>query len=321
MGIVVTGGSGFIGSNFIEGLLESHPDDMIVNVDKMTYASDLWYNSSVSKRGNYKFVNIDIQDFGSMRKIVRDADLVVNFAAESHVDNSILNSRPFVLSNIVGVHTLLELARTYDFKFHQVSTDEVYGALETNSPNEFDESTPYDPRNPYSATKASADFLVRAYYNTYGIHTTISNSGNNFGPHQHPEKLVPKTIMHALKGKKIPIYGRGDQMRDWIYVKDHCSAIELIIEKGKVGETYVIGSSAGKVSNIELVKTIIGLINNRSDLIEFVNDRPGHDVRYAINPSKIKRELLWAPKYSLIDGLRETISHYTSHIERYMGKI
>lgn len=321
MGIVVTGGSGFIGSNFIENLLESHPDDMIVNIDKMTYASDPWYNSNVSKKGNYKFVNIDIQDFDSMRRIVKDADLVVNFAAESHVDNSILNSRPFVFSNIVGVHTLLELARTYDFKFHQVSTDEVYGTLETNSPNEFDESTPYDPRNPYSATKASADFLVRAYYNTYGIEATISNSGNNFGPHQHPEKLVPKTIMHALKGKKIPIYGRGDQMRDWIYVKDHCSAIELVIEKGKVGETYVIGSSAERIANVELVRKIIGLINNRFDLIEFVKDRPGHDFRYALNPRKIKEELSWSPKFSFTDGLKETIIHYTNNLERYIGKI
>lgn len=321
MEIVVTGGSGFIGSNFIDNWVDSNPDDIVVNVDKMTYASDPWYNSSASKKHNYRFVNSDIQDFDSMKKILRDADLVVNFAAESHVDNSISNSRPFIFSNVVGVHVLLELARMYDLRFHQVSTDEVYGTLETDSPDEFDESTRYDPRNPYSATKASADFLVRSYHNTYGIKATISNSGNNFGPHQHPEKLVPKTIIYALKGKKIPIYGKGEQMRDWIYVKDHCTAVELVIDKGKIGETYVIGSSAERIANVELVRKIVGLINNRFDLIEFVKDRPGHDFRYTLNPRKIKEELSWSPKFSLTDGLKETIIHYTNNLERYTSKI
>ena len=321
MNIFVTGGSGFIGSNFIDYLVDSYPDDMIVNIDKLTYASDPWYNSHASKMGNYRFVKVDIRDFNSVKNILKDADLVVNFAAESHVDNSISNSRPFVLSNIVGVHTLLELARLYDFRFHQVSTDEVYGSLEKNSLTAFDENTPYDPRNPYSATKASADFLVRAYHNTYGIRATISNSGNNFGPHQHPEKLVPKTIICALTEKKIPIYGKGEQMRDWIYVKDNCSAIDRIIKKGKIGETYVIGSSTERITNIELVKKIIGMIINRFDLIDFVGDRPGHDFVYALNPRKIKEELLWSPKFSLTDGLKETISHYTNNLERYIGKI
>lgn len=321
MNIFVTGGSGFIGSNFINYLVDTHPNDIIVNIDKLTYASDPWYNSHASEKNNYRFIKVDISDFNSVKKVLKDAELVVNFAAESHVDNSILNSRPFVLSNFIGVHTLLELARLYDFRFHQVSTDEVYGSLEKDSPNAFDENTPYDPRNPYSATKASADLLVRAYHNTYGIRATISNSGNNFGPHQHPEKLVPKTIIYALTGRKIPIYGKGEQMRDWIYVNDHCSAIGNIINKGRIGETYVIDSSAERITNIELVKKIIGMINSRFDLIEFVGDRPGHDFRYALNSRKIREELMWSPKFSLADGLKETISHYVNNLMRYIDKI
>lgn len=316
MKLLVTGGLGFIGSNFINYWLSHHPDDQIVNIDKMTYASNPSYINDPGNR-NYVFVKADIIDREKIEKLIPDADAIVNFAAESHVDNSIASPEQFLLSNYMGVFNLLELVRRHDIRFHQVSTDEVYGSLPLNSSGSFDEHSPYNPRNPYSATKAAADFLVRSYTNTYGIRATISNCSNNFGPNQHPEKLIPKTIMNAISGKRIPIYGDGLQIRDWIYVEDHCSAIDLILKKGKIGETYLV-SSRNERRNIDVVRDILKILKSSEELIEFVKDRPGHDVRYSLDPSKIERELGWKPAHDFHEAIENTVKHYTSNLERYM---
>jgi len=317
--LLVTGGLGFIGSNFINYWLSHHPDDQIVNIDKMTYASNPSYINDPGK-GNYVFVKADIIDREKIERLIPDADAIVNFAAESHVDNSIASPEQFLLSNYMGVFNLLELVRRHDIRFHQVSTDEVYGSLPLNSSGSFDEHSPYNPRNPYSATKAAADFLVRSYTNTYGIRATISNCSNNFGPNQHPEKLIPKTIMNAISGKRIPIYGNGLQIRDWIYVEDHCSAIDLILKKGKIGETYLV-SSRNERRNIDVVRDILKILKSSEELIEFVKDRPGHDVRYSLDPSKIERELGWKPAHDFHEAIENTVKHYTSNLERYMRMV
>lgn len=316
MRLIVTGGSGFIGSNFIDYWISKNPEDTITNIDKMTYASSRWFNRRVEKLGNYRFKKMDISMEGDLREVVDEVDCVVNFAAESHVDRAIADPKEFINSNLYGVFNLLELARKKDFRFHQVSTDEVYGSLGTDQTDRFTEKSPYDPRNPYSATKASADFLIRAYVNTYGIRATVSNCGNNFGPHQHPEKLVPKTIMSALKGIKIPVYGSGKQIRDWVFVEDHCSAIEAIIKHGRVGETYLIGAN-NEIRNIDLVNKILYILHKEYKLVEFVKDRPGHDTRYALSPKKIQDELGWRPRHSFEEALVETVGHYKNNREVY----
>lgn len=316
MKLIVTGGSGFIGSNFIDYWLSNHPDDKITNIDKLTYASNPWFNRFAAMSRNYRFKKIDISNRSEIVEAFDDAEVVVNFAAESHVDRSITDPGEFIKSNIFGVYNLLEMAREKDFRFHQVSTDEVYGSLDSlNSPS-FTEESAYNPRNPYSATKASADFLVRSYVNTYGIKATISNCGNNFGPHQHPEKLIPKTIISALNNSKIYVYGNGQQIRDWVFVEDHCSAIEAILCRGKVGKTYLIGAS-NEIRNIDLVKKILGILHKEQKLIEFVNDRPGHDIRYSLLPEKIKQELGWRPKHSFDEALATTMEHYKNNIHVY----
>lgn len=318
MRIIVTGGLGFIGSNFINYWLRQYPEDHIVNIDKMTYASDLANISDPNNR-NYKFFKADILDKEIIGKLMRDSETIINFAAESHVDNSISSPEQFLQSNYMGVFNLLEYVRKYDLRFHQVSTDEVYGSLPLDSNDSFDEHSPYNPRNPYSATKAAADFLVRSYVNTYGIKATISNCSNNFGPNQHPEKLIPKTILNAIQGKKIPVYGNGEQVRDWIFVEDHCSALDLIIRNGRMGETYLV-SSRNERRNIDMIREILKILRVSEGLIEFVEDRPGHDVRYSINPHKVEFELGWKPRYEFFGGLSFTIQHYLTNINRYMRR-
>lgn len=307
--ILVTGAYGFIGSNFINFWLKNHQDDSIINLDKMTYAAN---ENNVDKsliKNNYRFIKGDICDSDLVLSIAKEVDTVINFAAESHVDNSISDPYMFIKSNYEGVFNLLEATRKYDLRLHQVSTDEVYGTLPLNSKEKFNESSCYNPRNPYSATKAAADFLVRAYFNTYKIKATISNCCNNFGPNQHPEKLIPKTVFSALSNIDMPIYGDGMQVRDWIYVEDHVMALEKILEIGKTGETYLI-SSKKEVRNIDLVKDILKILGKGEELIKFVKDRPGHDVRYSLDPSKLMKELGWKPMYDFNERLKFTISYY-----------
>ncbi len=316
MKIIVTGGFGFIGSNFINMLFEKIEGIEIVNVDKMTYAAD---PSNLDPGINIKSINADISALNGHEDIFSGADCIVNFAAESHVDRSIEDSSSFIESNVKGVHNLLEICRKLDMRFHQVSTDEVYGSLDPEGSDRFTEKTPYNPRNPYSATKASADFLVRAYFNTYGLKTTISNCSNNYGPNQHPEKLIPKSVISALNDVKIPIYGSGLQIRDWIHVSDHCEAIKLILDKGKAGETYLVGAD-GEKSNLSVVNCILEAMGKPTTLIEFVKDRPGHDERYSIDSSKIRKELGWCPAISFEQGLRSTIDHYINNRRKYERK-
>lgn len=316
MKLLVTGGLGFIGMNFINYWLGKY-DDEIINVDKITYASNDPKFINTSGKGNYEFVRGDISDPALIGKLTKDVDSIVNFAAESHVDNSIADSRNFVMSNILGTHNLIESIRGTEIRYHHISTDEVFGSLELESNDQFTESSCYSPNNPYSATKASADHLVRAYINTYNIRATISNCSNNYGPLQHQEKLIPKTILRLLNGKKAPLYGNGKQVRDWIFVRDHCTAIDLILKKGKIGETYLIGSKNQK-ANIEIVAHIAKILDmDLKECVEFIEDRPGHDVRYAINPSKIVEELGWHPEISFEDALRLTVNFYKANLGLY----
>jgi dTDP-glucose 4,6-dehydratase len=320
MKLIVTGGYGFIGSNFILYWLKKHKKDEIINVDKLTYAADPDNLKDLSENAKYTFINGDIADKEFVERTFKDADAIINFAAESHVDNSIKDSSLFISSNIVGVHNILETVRKTGIRFHQISTDEVYGSLPLNSKEKFNENSKYNPRNPYSATKAAADFLVRAYYNTYKLPVTISNCSNNYGINQHPEKLIPKTILNAYLDESIPVYGNGKQIRDWIFVEDHCSAIELIIQKGVYGETYLVGEN-GEKRNIEVIRTILKTMKKPDSLIKFVEDRPGHDVRYAIDSRKIQKELKWKPKFSFEKGIKITIEHYLKNKERYLKKM
>ena len=308
MKVLVTGGAGFIGSNFIHYWFGRHPKDEIVNIDKLTYAADPRNLDGVNKY-KYQFIKEDIVNRRVVEKIIKDVDVVVNFAAESHVDKSITDTSEFIHSNIVGVHSLLEAVRKYEKRFHQISTDEVYGSLQLKTKKKFNECSPYLPRNPYSATKAAADHLVRSYVNTYGINATISNCSNNFGPRQHVEKLIPETITSGLVNRKIPIHGTGVQVRDWIYVEDHCSAIEKILRKGRYGETYLVGANH-EMSVIDIVRFILGHLGRGEELIIFTKDRPGQDLRYAIDPSKIMSELGWRQKHRFEDSIKRTIEWY-----------
>ena len=316
MRLLVTGGAGFIGANFIHYWFKRRPKDEIINLDKLTYAADLSNLKEFERNPNYSFIKGDIVYKEVVKKATNDVDVIVNFAAETHVDNSIKDSSNFIRSNIMGVHTLLEIVREKRIRFHQVSTDEVYGSLPLNSRKKFDEKSKYSPKNPYSATKAAADHLVNAYFNTYKLPVTISNCSNNYGPFQHPEKLIPKTIINALNDKPIPIYGTGMQIRDWIYVEDHCSAIEKIIDRGEYGQTYLVGAN-GEKSNIYVVKKILNILGKSESLIKFVEDRPGHDVRYAIDASKIKKELGWKPQTRFEEGIKKTIKFYQDNIKKY----
>ena len=320
MNLVVTGGLGFIGSNFIKYWLSENTQDSVINIDKLGYASDPAYLKDLSENRDYTFVKGDINDNSILRKYLKDADAIVNFAAESHVDNSIQNSDVFVQSNFLGVKKILDEVKERGIRFHQVSTDEVFGTLTKRINSKFRESTRYNPRNPYSATKAAADLMIGAYINTYNINATISYSGNNYGPHQHPEKFVPKIILHAILNKKVPIYGNGEQMRDWVYVLDHCNAIGLILKSSMPGKRYLI-SSGEELSNKSLATKILTMMGKDVALLEFVKDRPGHDIRYSSDSSRIRNKLKWKPKYSLQDGLVETIKHYSLNLNLYETKI
>src|SRR3990167_691739 len=358
MKLLVTGGAGFIGSNFIKYWLQNHPTDKIINFDKLTYAGNLENLSDLENNPNYAFVQGDICDAETVLKNMEGVDIVVHFAAESHVDRSIMEPAAFVMTNIVGTQVLLDAALKNNIKkFHHVSTDEVFGHLSLDDQEKFNENTPYDPRSPYSASKASSDHLVRAYHKTYGLPITITNCSNNFGPYQFPEKIIPLAITNVLEGKKIPIYGDGLYVRDWLYVEDHCRAIDAVLENGKTGETYCVGGLTqdlkkipiygdglyvrdwlyvedhcraidavlenGKtgetycvggltqdINNLEVAKKIIKILGKDENMIFFVKDRPGHDRRYAIDWSKIKKELSWEPLHSFYEWLESTVNWY-----------
>lgn len=308
MKILVTGGAGFIGSNFIHFILEQYPEDSIVNLDNLTYAGNLENLASVEDNTQYRFIKGDIGDVVLIDSLVAQCDVVVHFAAESHVDRSILGPEAFVQTNVFGTFTLLEAARKYSKRFHHVSTDEVFGSLERDAPA-FNEATPYDPRSPYSASKAASDHLVRAYFHTYGLPVTLSNCSNNYGPYHFPEKLIPLALTNLLEEKKVPVYGDGRQIRDWLFVEDHCRAIDVILRQGKIGETYCIGGN-GERENIWIVEQLLALLGKDTSSIEYVTDRPGHDRRYAIDFTKIRTELGWEPSVSLAEGLARTVAWF-----------
>ncbi|MGO5166453.1 MULTISPECIES: dTDP-glucose 4,6-dehydratase [unclassified Candidatus Paralachnospira] len=313
MKILVTGGAGFIGGNFVHYMVNKYPEDMIVNLDLLTYAGNLETLKPVENKPNYKFVHGDIAD----RPFIMDLfekeqfDVVVNFAAESHVDRSITNPGIFVQTNVLGTQTLLDASRQFGVKrYHQVSTDEVYGDLPLDRPDLFfTETTPIHTSSPYSASKASADLFVLAYYRTFGLPVTVSRCSNNYGPYHFPEKLIPLMISRALADESLPVYGKGENVRDWLHVSDHCSAIDLIIRKGTVGEIYNIGGHNER-TNLEVVKTILKALDKPESLIQYVTDRPGHDRRYAIDPTKIETELGWKPQYNFDTGIAMTIQWY-----------
>ena len=280
MKLLVTGGAGFIGSNFIIHWLNKYPSDKIINLDLLTYAGNLENLKEVENNPNYSFVKGDICDRRIVDELVKQVDIIVHFAAESHVDRSILDAAPFIKTNIQGTYTLLESAvKNKVLRFHHISTDEVFGSLQLNSNKKFNETTAYDPHSPYSASKAASDHLVKAYADTYNLPITISNCSNNFGPYQFPEKFVPLAITNILEGKKIPVYGDGLHVRDWLYVKDHCAAIDLILQKGKIGKIYLIGGLTQDISNVDVIKKIVKIMGKNKDYIEYVKDRPGHDRR------------------------------------------
>jgi dTDP-glucose 4,6-dehydratase len=307
--VLVTGGAGFIGSNFILWALENKPDWNIVNLDKLTYAGNLANLKDVENNPRYSFVKGDICDPKIVSEAMGGVDIVVHFAAESHVDRSILEPAEFARTNVMGTQVLLQAALENKVKkFHHVSTDEVFGSLSPNDPA-FSEVTPYDPRSPYSASKAASDHLVRAYYHTYGLPITISNCSNNYGPYHFPEKLIPLFITNLIEGKKVPLYGDGLNVRDWLHVKDHARAIAFIIENGKDGETYCVGGDSEK-TNKEVTYKVLEIMGKGEEMINYVEDRKGHDKRYAIDFSKIKNELGWVPEYSFEEGLKETIKWY-----------
>ena len=332
--ILVTGGAGFIGSNFVPYMVAKYPQYKIVNLDKLTYAGNLNNLKECEKAENYVFVHGDICNRPLVEKLFAEYDIrgVVHFAAESHVDNSITGPQAFIETNILGTFTLLDAARNYwmeaphqlkkgyeDCRFHHISTDEVYGAL--GESGYFTEKTPYDPSSPYSSSKASSDMIVRAYHRTYGMNVTVSNCSNNYGPKQHPEKLIPKIISNALSGKNIPIYGDGKNVRDWLYVLDHCKAIDLIFHRGRNGETYNIGGHNEK-NNLEIVDAICSILDKKrpqkdgksyKNLIVFVKDRPGHDRRYAIDASKLTNELGWKADENFASGIVKTVEWYLQH--------
>ena len=312
--MLITGGAGFIGSNFIHYILSKYNDYQVINLDKLTYAANLDNLKDIEDNKNYRFIHGDIADQEFIFKLFENEkfDIVINFAAESHVDNSILNPQIFTITNILGTQVLLDACRKYNIKrFHQVSTDEVYGELPLDDKNIlFTEKTPLNPSSPYSASKASADMLVKSYYRTYSLPITISRCSNNYGPYQHLEKLIPLMISKAINNDNLPVYGNGLNVRDWLHVYDHCTAIYLIIHEGKIGEIYNIGGNNEK-SNIDVVKIILKELGKSEKLIKYVNDRPGHDLRYAIDSTKIKTSLNWKPVYSFEKGILDTIKWYT----------
>ena len=318
MNIIVTGGAGFIGSNFIFYMIDKHPEDRIICVDSLTYAGNLSTLASVMDRPNFRFLKLDIRDREGVEKLFEEEkpQVVVNFAAESHVDRSIENPGIFLETNIMGTAVLMDACRKYGIeRFHQVSTDEVYGDLPLDRPDLFfTEETPIHTSSPYSTSKASADLLVLAYHRTYGLPVTISRCSNNYGPYQLPEKLIPLMIANALHDQPLPVYGEGLNVRDWLYVEDHCKAIDMILRGGRIGEVYNIGGH-NEMRNIDIVKLICAELGKPESLITYVTDRKGHDQRYAIDPAKIHGELGWLPETMFKDGIKKTIHWYLDNQE------
>lgn len=309
MKLLVTGGSGFIGSNFIHHMLEKYPTYQIINLDVLTYAGCEMTNDVVRSNPNYRFVAGDICDPKIVNELISQVDAVVHFAAESHVDNSIENAAIFTMTNVMGTMNLLEAAlRNGKKRFHHISTDEVYGHLHADDPA-FNEDTAYAPRSPYSASKASSDHMVMAYFHTHGLPVTISNCSNNYGPYQFPEKLIPLFITNLINGKQVPLYGDGQNVRDWIHVKDHNRAVDLILHQGQLGHTYCVGANSER-TNKEITYKLLELLGVGEEMIKFVEDRKGHDRRYAINSEKICTQLNWKPEISFEDGMRETVEWY-----------
>jgi dTDP-glucose 4,6-dehydratase len=311
MRLLVTGGAGFIGSNFVPYILEKYPDYEVVNLDALTYAGSLENLKEVKNNPRHKFVQGRIEDGKLVDKLMKGIDVVINFAAESHVDRSILEPQVFISTNVLGTQVLLDAALRHKIKlFYQISTDEVYGALKLGTKKRFTEGSPLRPNSPYSASKTAADLLVRAYYHTYGLSVVISRCSNNYGPKQHPEKFIPTVILNALYDRPVPIYGDGLYVRDWIHVLDHCRAIDLIMHEGKTDEVYNIGAD-NEWANIDLAKLILKILGKPESLLTSVKDRPGHDRRYAIDSAKLRRDLSWKPSIAFEQGLTDTVRHYS----------
>ena len=323
MKTVITGGAGFIGTNYVYYVLSKYPVEQFICIDKLTYAGSLENLEGALKNDNFRFIKGDIADKDFIFKVFEEEkpDVVINFAAETHVDRSVVDPEVFLQTNVIGTGVLLEACRKYGIKrFHQVSTDEVYGDLPLDRPDLFfTEETPLHASSPYSASKASADLLVLAYYRTFNLPVTISRCSNNYGPYQFPEKLIPLMIANALKDKPLPVYSKGENVRDWLYVEDHCEAVDLVVRKGKVGEVYNIGGHNER-TNLEVVRIILKELGKSEDLIRFVTDRPGHDKRYAIDPAKINRELGWKPKTNFSEGIKMTIKWYVDN-EQWLQNI
>lgn len=310
--ILVTGGAGFIGSNFVHWIMKNTEDVEVVVLDALTYAGNV-LNLNGIPSNRFQFVQGNICDENLVDKLIAHVDSCVHFAAETHNDNSITNPEPFIETNVRGTYVLLQAVRKYGIRFHHISTDEVYGDLALDDPNKFNEKTPYNPSSPYSSTKAASDMLVRAWHRTYGIKSTISNCSNNYGPRQHIEKFIPRQITNIISGLRPKLYGNGLNVRDWIHTDDHSSAVWTILTKGKIGETYLIGAN-GERNNIDILKIILRLMNKKEDDFDWVNDRPGHDRRYAIDNTKICTALGWKPIHTdIIDGIEETIEWYQNN--------
>ena len=307
MNILVCGGAGFIGSAFIKNYLKNNFDSTITNLDALTIGSNLENLKEVDTNSNYKFIKNDIRNESVIDNLVKNTDVIINFAAESHVDRSIANPKPFLDTNIIGTYSILEATRKYDKQFIHVSTDEIYG--DAHGKSSFDENSQINPSNPYAATKAAADHLVSSYHRTYGINCITTRCTNNFGPNQFPEKLIPKTIIRSIKNLKVPVYGDGMQIRSWIYVNDHVHAIENLISKGKSGEVYNI-TAYEEITNKIIVEKILDILEKPHSMIEYVGDRPGHDKRYSINCSKIENQTGWRPQYNFDDALKQTVTWY-----------
>ena len=316
MKLLVTGGAGFIGSNFIHYWLREHASDAVINFDSLTYAGNLENLKDVEKNASYAFIQGNICNPEEVKQAMVGVDVVVHFAAESHVDRSIQDAAPFVNTNVLGTQVLLEQALAAKVKrFHHVSTDEVFGSLALGDATKFDEKTPYDPTSPYSASKASSDHLVRAYHHTYGLPITITNCSNNYGPYQFPEKLIPLVITNLIEGKRVPVYGDGKNVRDWLYVDDHCRAIDLVLTKGVVGQTYCVGGLTADTDNLTIVEKIVVLLGKDMSSVEFIKDRLGHDRRYAVNWQKIHDELGWKPQHDFDTWLKTTVDWYKNNSE------
>ncbi|MBI5066064.1 dTDP-glucose 4,6-dehydratase [Candidatus Woesearchaeota archaeon] len=312
MKLLITGGAGFIGSNFVQYWSKKHSEDKIVILDKLTYAGNLENLKKVEKNKNYSFIQGDICNKEDVEKAMTGVDVVIHFAAETHVDRSLYSQGLFAKTNVIGTHVLLEEAIKNKTRFHHISTDEVFGSLPKYSGEKFNEETTYNPKNPYSQSKAQSDYLVKLYHQEHDLPITISNCSNNYGPYQYPEKLIPLAITHAIKGKKIPVYGNGLYFRDWLYVEDHCKAIEVILKKGKIGESYCVGGLEKDVNNIEIVFKILDFLDKDHSHYEHVADRPNHDKRYSVDWSKLKK-LGWKPESDLETYLEKTIKWYVDN--------